>query len=243
MTVFLIGMGTAFWLGLQTAISPCPMATNIAAVSFIGRRVGSPRQVLLSGVLYALGRTLTYVALAALLLSSVLASSQMSTFLQRHIHKLLGPILIVVAMFLLEMISFSFSGAGMGQKMQKRVEAMGIWGALLLGVLFAVSFCPFSAVLFFGGLIPVALECNSPIALPSVFGVGTALPVIGFAALIAFSAESVGKAFNAVTQFEWWARRITGVIFLVVGVLFSLEYCFGVPVISSLQTTPSSPQP
>ncbi len=242
MTTFLVGVGTAFWLGLQTAISPCPMATNIAAVSFIGRRVGSPRQVLLSGILYALGRTLTYVALAVLLLSSVLASSDVSTFLQRHMYKLLGPILILVAMFLLEMIRFSFSGTGVGEKMQKRVEALGIWGALLLGVLFAVSFCPFSAVLFFGGLIPVALECNSSVALPSIFGVGTALPVVGFAVLIAFSAESVGKAFNMITQFEWWARRITGVIFLVVGILFSLEYCFGVPIISAIQKAVGGPE-
>ena len=227
MAAMLVGLGTAFWLGIQTAISPCPMATNIAAVSFIGRRVGSPRRVLLSGLLYALGRVLAYVALAFLLVSSLLASSTVSAWLQRHMYQLLGPVLILIAMFLLEMLTFGFSGSGVGEKVQQRVEKLGIWAALPLGVLFALSFCPLSAILYFGGLIPVAVELNSAVALPALYGVGTALPVIVFAVLIAYSAESVGKAFNMVARFEWWARRITGAVFLAVGIYFSLRFSFG----------------
>ena len=178
MDAFLVGLGTAFVLGLQTAISPCPMATNIAAVSFVGRRVGSSRQVLLAGLLYALGRTLAYVALAALLLGSLFSVTAVSMFLQQRMYQLLGPILIVVAMFLLDLIRINSAGIGMGEKMQKRVEDAGIWGCVDAGVLFAVSFCPLSAALFFGGLIPVAVQCDSPVTLPAIYGIGTALPVV-----------------------------------------------------------------
>jgi cytochrome c biogenesis protein CcdA len=109
---------------------------------------------------------------------------------------------------------------------QKRIDAMGVWGALLLGVLFAVSFCPNSALLFFGSLIPLAIEVKSRLVVPMAYGVGTALPVILFAILLAVSAQHVGKAFNVLSQVEWWARRVTGVVFIVVGVLFTLRYVF-----------------
>lgn len=226
MTAYLLGMTAAFVLGLQTAISPCPLATNIAAISYLGRRVSKPRQVLLAGMLYAVGRTVAYVLLAAILVGTALSNEQASLFLQKYMYKALGPILILLAMFLLEMLRFGFSGSGVSEKMQRRVDALGVWGALLLGILFAVSFCPLSAMLFFGGLIPLSLQRESTLVLPTFYGLGTALPVVAFAVLIAFSAKTVGKAFDRLTQFEWWARRITGAVFLVVGIFFSLKYCF-----------------
>ena len=225
---FAIGIGLALWLGILTSISPCPLATNVAAISYISRRVGNTRQVFLTGLLYTLGRTLAYLALGALLVAAVLSVPQLSMFLQKYMNKLLGPILILVAMFLLELISFRFSGSGVSERMQKWVDALGIWGALLLGVVFALSFCPVSAALFFGNLIPLSIKVNSAVALPSVYGVGTALPVLVFAVLIAFSAQSVGKAFNRLAQIEWWARRITGAVFLVVGIYYTLKYIFEV---------------
>ena len=223
-----IGMASALWLGVLTSISPCPLATNIAAISYIGRRVGSARQVFLTGLLYTFGRTLAYLALGALLVASVLSIPQVAMFLQKYMSKLLGPILILVAMFLLELVHVGFSGSGMSDKMQKRVDALGIWGALLLGVVFALSFCPVSAALFFGSLIPLSVKVESSVALPVIYGVGTALPVLVFAVLIALSAQSVGKAFNKLTQIEWWARRITGVIFLGVGIYYCLKFIFEV---------------
>ncbi|MEE8451423.1 MAG: aromatic aminobenezylarsenical efflux permease ArsG family transporter [Thermoguttaceae bacterium] len=226
MTAYLLGMAAAFGLGLQTAISPCPLATNIAAISYLGRRVSEPRQVLLAGMLYAAGRTVAYVLLAVIIVGTALSNQQASMFLQKYMYKALGPILILLAMFLLEMLQFGFSGSGVSEKMQRRVDALGVWGALLLGILFAVSFCPLSAMLFFGGLITLSLQRESTLVLPALFGLGTALPVVVFAILIAFSTKAVGKAFDRLTQFEWWARRITGAVFLVVGIFFSLKYCF-----------------
>jgi cytochrome c-type biogenesis protein len=228
MDELIIGAGSALWLGILTSISPCPLATNIAAISYIGRKVGNSRQVFLTGLLYTIGRTLAYLALAFAIVASVLSVPQISLFLQKYMHLALGPILIVAGMFLLGLIEFNMGGAGMGEGLKKRVDAMGIWGALLLGVVFALTFCPTSAALFFGSLIPLSLKVNSTIALPAIYGAGTALPVMIFSVLLATSAKSVGKAYNVLAKIEWWARMITGWIFVLVGIYFSLKYVFQV---------------
>lgn len=228
MAEFLLAVASAFWLGILTSISPCPLATNIAAISFVGRRVASPFRVFLTGLLYTGGRTLTYLVLGVLLVSSLLSAPAVSHLLQKYMNKLLGPLLILVGMILLELIQLKFSGSGVSGKMQKRVEAMGMWGALPLGVVFALSFCPVSAGLFFGGLIPVALQYESGFIIPSAYGLATGLPVLVFAVLIALGAKRVGQAYNKLVAFERWARRITGVIFIGVGIYYCLSQIFGV---------------
>ncbi len=226
MTALLAGIVSALWLGIMTSISPCPLATNIAAISYIGKRVGNPRMILLAGSLYTAGRMLTYLVIGILLVSAVLSAPSLSHMLQKYMNKLLGPILIVVGMVLLELIDLKLSGAGISGNMEKRVDRWGIWGAALLGSLFALSFCPISAALFFGSLIPLALQNESGIILPAVYGFGTGLPVFLFAVLIALGARSVGKAYDRIASFEKWARRITGVIFIGVGIYYSLAHIF-----------------
>ena len=228
MTEYVVGIGSALWLGILTSISPCPLATNIAAISYIGRKVGNSRQVFLTGLLYTLGRTVAYLALAFVLVASVLSVPQISMFLQKYMHLALGPILIIVGMFLLGLIELNLGGGGMSAGLQKRVDALGIWGALLLGIVFALTFCPTSAALFFGSLVPLSLKLNSSVTLPVVYGVGTALPVLIFAVILATSAQSVGKAYNVLAKIEWWARMLTGVIFVLVGLYFSLKHVFQV---------------
>jgi len=228
MTEYIVGVGSALWLGILTSISPCPLATNIAAISYIGRKVGSSRQVFLTGLLYTVGRTLAYLGLAFVLVASVLSVPQISLFLQKCMHLVLGPLLIVVGMFLLGLIELNMGGGGMGEGLQKRVDALGIWGALLLGIVFALTFCPTSAALFFGSLVPLSLKVNSSVTLPAIYGVGTALPVMVFAVLLATSAQSVGRAYNVLAKIEWWARMLTGGIFILVGIYFSLKYVFQV---------------
>lgn len=223
-----LAMGSATWLGILTSISPCPLATNIAAISFIGRRVGNPKAVAATGLLYTLGRSLAYVVLAAILVSTLLSAPTVSHALQKYMNKILGPILIVVGMLLLDLIQIKVPGGGVGEKMSKQVEGWGIWGGFALGVVFAMSFCPASAGLYFGSLIPLSVKYESSILLPLLFGVGTALPVFTFAILIALGTQAVGRAYERITQFEWWARRITGTIFILVGVYFCLAFVFRV---------------
>ena len=153
MTEILLAAGSALWLGVLTSISPCPLATNIAAISYIGRRVDNTRHVLLAGLLYTTGRVVAYVGLAFLLVSTALSVPGVSQFLQKYMHLLLGPTLIIVGMFLVGLIEINFGGGGVSESVKQRVDRLGVWGALALGVLFALAFCPTSAALFFGNVM------------------------------------------------------------------------------------------
>jgi cytochrome c-type biogenesis protein len=249
MVVYLLYAGAALYLGLLTSISPCPLATNIAAVSYVGRKVGDSRWVMAAGLLYTLGRCLLYLALAVLLATTAMSVPAVSLFLQKYMHLVLGPIFLVLGMFLVGLISFSGGGATMSDGMKKRIDAMGIWGALLLGVLFAVAFCPTSAAWFFGLValilgseagavtallakvgvsLPQASLPGGTVVLPLIYGIGTAVPVLLVAFLLACSAKSVGKTYNMLSKIEWWARQITGWTFVLGGVFFSLTYVFEV---------------
>jgi len=223
MSEFLLAIVTAAWLGFLCSISPCPLATNIAAISFVGRKVGKVGAVLGAGLLYTLGRTLTYAVLGMLLVGGLSAAAELSHVLQKYMNLLMGPLLILVAMVLLGMIRFGAgSGGGFGEAVRRRAEKFGVCGAFLLGVLFALSFCPTSAALFFGSLLPLAIRLESGFLLPGVFGIATGLPVLFFAFLLAFSANRVGRAYHRLAGFEVWAQRITGVVFLAAGFYLTL---------------------
>jgi len=217
-----LAAASSLWFGILTSISPCPLATNITAMSFVGRRVGSPGRVLLAGVLYTLGRSLTYMTVGALLVWSLLSAPRVSLVLQRTMNKALGPILIVVGILLLEVIPLRIPSSGFAQRAGVRIAKLGSLGALLLGVLFALTFCPVSAALFFGSLLPLAVEQNSPFLLPALYGVGTGIPVLGFAVAIALGAKSLRKAFGRLTRVERWVRRVTGAVFIGVGIYLTL---------------------
>lgn len=220
-------IGSALWLGILTAISPCPLATNIAAISFIGRQLGNDRGVLLSGLLYTVGRVLAYVMLGVGIAAGVMVSGELSRFLQLYMNEILGPALILLGMILLGMLG---SGMSMNlishEKLHKHAEKRGIVLALPIGFVFALSFCPVSAGLFFGGLIPLTLKSGGGFLLPLIYGIGTALPVIVFSFLIAFGGEYLGKAFNCLTKIELWVRRTAGVLFIAVGIYYCLTHIY-----------------
>jgi cytochrome c-type biogenesis protein len=255
MAAYLLYTGAALYLGLLTSISPCPLATNIAAISYVGRRVGNPRSVIAAGFLYTLGRCLLYLALAVFLTATAMSVPAVSIFLQKYTHLVLGPIFLVLGLFLAGLVTVSFGGAMMSEGLKKRVDAMGIWGAFLLGVLFAVSFCPTSAFLFFGlialimgneaGGINAVLERigidlpseslhGGTLYLPAIYGIGTAVPVILVAFVLAYSAQSVGKTYNILSKVDWWARQITGWLFIAIGAHFCLKYALDLDVLAPL---------
>ena len=220
-------LGGVILLGLQTSISPCPLTTNIAAISYITRNASKSRDVLLSGLLYTLGRTLAYVLLAMLILSAMLWSGEaMTRLMQTKIHGYLGPVLIVIGMMLLGMLSFNFGGV-QGEKMQKIADSLGLWSALPLGAIFALAFCPTSAATFLA-TITLSSQFQSNILFPSLFGIGTAVPVLIFAGIIALNAQLLGKAFSVMGKIDRWTRTVTGTLFITVGIWFSLRYVYGV---------------
>jgi len=227
MADFALALFSAFWLGILTSISPCPLTTNIAAMSFVGRKVGHPRLVFFTGALYACGRALAYTALGVLLVHSLLSAPALSHSLQKYMNLALGPVLILVGMVLLDMVHLNLGYGGCSVGLQNKIEKMGFGGALLLGFLFALSFCPTSAALFFGSLLPLAIKTQSSLVIPLVYGLASGVPVLLFASLIALGVHKVAATYNRIVVFELWARKITGAFFIVVGLYYSLTLIFG----------------
>lgn len=228
MTDLIVVVVSAFWLGILTSISPCPLATNIAAVSYVGRNIASPWRIFFSGLLYTAGRMIVYVGIGVILVGSLLKSPNISFFLQTYMNKILGPVLIAVGMILIELIPINVSGFGSGKRLERWVNALGLGGAFLLGAVFALSFCPVSAALFFGSLIPIAVAARSDLIVPSAYGVATGLPVLAFSVLLAVGVRHMTPILNRVIRYELWVRRLTGIIFILVGIYYCLIYIFGV---------------
>ncbi len=222
-----IGIWTAVWLGILTSISPCPLATNIAAVSYIDKGLDRPRRMIASGLGYTAGRTLAYTILGGLAVAGVLSVPGVARFLQRYMNQLLGPLLILAGLILLELVRLPGRNGGPGAQAMDLSRRFGIGGAVLLGGLFALSFCPISAGLFFGSLIPLAATHRSAILLPACYGIGTGLPVVVFALLLGLGFRGIGRAFHQLQIFEGWARRVTGGIFVLVGGYYSWTYLVG----------------
>lgn len=212
------GVLTAFVLGIMTAISPCPLATNISAIGFISREIENRKKVFTSGLVYTLGRAISYTGLGVVLYLGASKFDVVRLF-QGWGEKLLGPILIIIGLFMLDVIKMNIRGFSVAEKFEKHVSK-GFWGTLLLGIVFALAFCPYSGVLFFGMLIPLSISSASGLLLPPVFALATGLPVIIFAWLLAYAVGNVGKAYNRLRSFELWFRRITAVLFLGVGVYY-----------------------
>lgn len=220
MMELLIAFGSAAWLGILTSISPCPLATNIAAVSFLSKKITHPARVFISGLAYTLGRMVAYAILGWIIISSLLSVPQVAQFLQKYMVKALGPLLIITGLFLLEVITIKLPGVALSQKHHNKLVESGAPGAFLLGIIFALAFCPVSAALFFGSLIPLALNSKAGTVLPFVYGVGTGLPVLLFAIAIALGVTSMSHWFHRITKLEYYTRRITGVIFILVGLYY-----------------------
>jgi len=220
----LIALGSAAWLGILTSISPCPLATNIAAVSFLSKKITHPALVFISGLAYTLGRMVAYTVLGWIIVSSLLSVPQVAQFLQKYMVKALGPLLIITGLFLLEVITIKLPGVALSQKHHNKLVESGAPGAFLLGVIFALAFCPVSAALFFGSLIPLAFNSKVGTILPFIYGIGTGLPVLIFAIAIALGVTSMSHWFHKITKLEYYTRKITGVIFILVGLYYSGIY-------------------
>ncbi|MCX7725991.1 MAG: aromatic aminobenezylarsenical efflux permease ArsG family transporter [Chitinispirillaceae bacterium] len=214
--------GMAIWFGIMTSISPCPLATNIAAISFLGKQVNKPILTLVNGLFYAIGRTIVYIVLGFILVSSSSLAPQISFFLQKNMKYIIGPLLLIIGVILLDIIKITFIDFGtlISQKYYERIAKSGMVGATFLGIIFALAFCPVSAALFFGSTFALAMQHNSKILLPALYGIGTAAPVILFAFIIAFSVNTVGNIFRKIQTFERLARIISGIIFIIAGLYF-----------------------
>lgn len=213
---------TAFLLGLLMAISPCPLATNIAAIGFIGKNIESRKVIFRNGLLYTLGRIVAYTLLGAVLIAVLEEGASLfgiQKFIARYGEMIIGPALLLIGLFLLfgdrlSLPSFGFKGNG------ERLVGHGGWGALLLGVLFALAFCPTSGVLYFGMLIPMSATTTAGYLLPVLFAIATALPVLAVAWVLAFSAQRIGEMYGKIQTVQKWLNTVVGILFLAIGVFY-----------------------
>lgn len=210
----------AFALGLLTSISPCPLATNITATAFIAKTISSKKKVLLSGLLYTLGRMFTYTAIGAAIYFGA-SKFEVAKLLQGNGEKYIGFVLVFIGLIMLNVIKFSFiKGGNFMERISEKFKTKGLLGSFVLGALFALAFCPYSGALFFAMLIPLTLSAEAGLMLPVIFSFGTGLPVILFAFIIAFSMRKLGLYFNAVTKIEKVMRLIAGLVFFLTGIYY-----------------------
>ena len=217
---------TALLLGLMTAISPCPLATNIAAIGYISKDIESHKRIFAKGLLYTLGRIIAYTALGIILLAILKGGNSLfgiQKFIGKYGEMLIGPILLLLGLYLLfghriNLPSFGFKGNGEG------LAKKGGWGALLLGVLFALAFCPSSAIFYFGMLIPLSATVTAGWLLPAVFAIATALPVIAVAWILAFSTHSIGRFNDKMSVIQKWFNWIVGGLFVAIGLYYCIQY-------------------
>ena len=216
---------SALLLGLMTAISPCPLATNITAVGFISKDIESKQRVFYNGIIYTLGRSVTYIGIGLLL---ILGASQMqlSTSLSVYGEKLIGPMLLIIGVFMLGIIRINIPGIG---SLSEKIEARhknSFLHVLLLGILFAMAFCPYSGVLYFGALIPMSIGSGQGLPMLLIFALATGLPVIVFSWLLAFAVNRVGSFYKRMKTFEKWFRKVIAVLFIAVGIYYILIIYF-----------------
>ncbi len=213
---------TASLLGLMTAISPCPLATNITAIGFIGKDLENRNRVFINGLMYTLGRAVTYTAIALIIF---LGADQMKLggFFQRYGEKIVGPLLIIIGLFMLDIIKIKFPAFGRLTSEMQDKKKWGYLDALLLGLLFALAFCPYSGVLYFGMLVPLTVSSASGLYLPLIFAVATGIPVIIIAGVLAYTVSGIGSVYNRIKSFELWFRRIIAVLFIAVGIYYIIR--------------------
>lgn len=214
----------AFLLGLLTAVSPCPLATNIAAIGFIGRDIENRHRVFLNGLLYTLGRVIAYTTLGVALILILREGANLfgvQKFIGKYGELVLGPVLLLIGLFMLfgsklKLPSFGFNGSGEG------LARKGGLGAFLLGMLFAMAFCPTSGVFYFGMLIPMSATASAGYLLPVLFAVATALPVLVVAWMLAFSVQRIGSFYGRMQTIQKWLNRIVGWVFMGVGIYYCI---------------------
>ncbi|CAM1333260.1 aromatic aminobenezylarsenical efflux permease ArsG family transporter [Tenacibaculum aestuariivivum] len=211
---------SAFILGIMTAISPCPLATNITATAFISKNIANKQKVLLSGFFYSLGRGFSYTIIGFILYFGA-SMFYVARFFNQNGERYLGPLLLIIGLIMLNVIKLNFLGKlSFQEKLSEKFKDKGLLGSFLIGVVFALAFCPYSGALFFGMLIPITITSANGLYLPIVFAFGTGLPVIFFTYLLAFTVGKVGVFYNKISKIEKVMRIIAGIVFIIVGLYY-----------------------
>ena len=216
---------TALLLGLLTCVSPCPLCSNVTAIGFISRDISSRRRVLWQGIVFVLGRTVAYALLGAVLIAIIRSGRdllQLQNVMGTWGERLLAPALIVIGLVML--FSNRLHHHHHDCEIQaRRHHKAGLFGAFLLGAFFAMSFCPVSALIYFGVLIPMSAQATGGYLLPVVFSLATSIPVLAVAWTIAYSMHNLGKFVGKLQSFQRWFNIVVALLFIAVGIYHIFE--------------------
>ncbi len=216
---------SALFLGIMVAVAPCTIASNVSVIGFLMRERQNKRKVFLNGAVYTLGRTVAYGLLGTAIFYFA-GGLKIGELLQHSVGKIIGPLFILVGFLMLDLVHIH----GLADKCQRWLDVKKFqkrnWSAFGMGLLLAFAFCPYCAAIYFGMLIPFSFTVSHGVALPWIFGIGAAVPVFITIGVIAFSYNRLYKLYNKLQKFEIWFRRILGVLFILSGMLFVVEYCF-----------------
>lgn len=217
---------TALLLGLLTAISPCPLATNIAAIGYLSKEITDRRKIFIDGLLYTLGRIIAYTLLGAVLITVLRQGASIFSIEKvfgRWSEVLIAPAMILIGLFMLFGNRLNLSGFGFNTG--KAGPALrGRWKPLLLGALFAMAFCPTSGIFYFGMLIPMSAAESGGYMLPALFAAATGLPVAAVAWVLAYSAAGIGRFYGRIRVMQLWLNRIVALLFIATGIYYATLY-------------------
>ena len=215
---------SALALGLMTAISPCPLATNITATAYISKNISNKKKVFLSGILYSFGRAFSYTIIGLILFFGA-SKYHVARFFSQNGEKYLGPLLIIIGLIMLNIIRLKIlNKVNFTEKLSEKFTNKGLLGSFVIGAIFALAFCPYSGALYFGILIPMTITKMNGLYLPIIFALGTGLPVIIFTYLLAFTANKIGLFYTKITKIEKFIRTTAGIIFMITGVYYVLIF-------------------
>jgi len=221
-----VPMVSALLFGLLGATSPCQLTTGASALAYVARVAGDRRALAANALAYLLGKALVYtvVGVAVILAGQQLAQLSIPVIIVAR--KVLGPLMILLGLFLLGLVPLRFSpGHGLAAWLEARAGASA-GGAFLLGAAFAFAFCPTLFLLFFGLTIPLALGSPLGVAYPGVFALGTTLPLLGLAALLAVGRGASKRYLSTTRRFARWLRPAAAVVLVLAGLNDTFTYWF-----------------
>jgi cytochrome c-type biogenesis protein len=207
---------SALLLGLLMAIAPCPMTINVTAMGYIGKDLTRPRKIFINGLFYTLGTITSYTGLALILYFGA-DQFRISSFFQQYSEYIIGPLLLLIGVYMLGLFRIDLPGFSRLTGRFRNRKSFRAWDSFLIGLVFALAFCPYSGVLYFGMLMPLVLTTSSP-WLPLVFSLAAGIPIVIFAWLLAFTVSGVGKLFNRLKTIEFWFRKVVALLFIGIGI-------------------------
>ena len=214
---------TAFILGILTAVSPCPMATNITAIGYISKDIENKHSVFKNGIYYTFGRIIVYTLLGFIIIPLLREGTNIygiQKFISKYGELFIGPSLIIIGVFMLISSNLNIPKLGFSFNNSEKIKNKGGFGSLFLGIMFSLAFCPTSGIIYFGMLMPMSASESGGYILPVIFAIATGVPVLIIAWILSYSISRIGSFYQKVSLFQKWLNLIIALLFIIIGIYY-----------------------